>query len=82
MVKGFVFEPFTFLPKTTLIQQRRAREHGNGSAFIRHPNHTDDARHVYSLFWTRSAFKVRIQFLVAPLPTRTGADDKPYNYLL
>lgn len=82
MLKGLVFEPLPFLPKTTLIQQQRAREHGNGSAFIRHPNHTDDARHVFSLFWTRSAFKVRIQFFVAPSSTLTDADDKTYNYLL
>lgn len=44
--------------------------------------HTDDARHVSSLFWTRSAFKVHIQFFVAPSSTLTDADDKTYNYLL
>lgn len=44
--------------------------------------HTDDARHVFSLFWTRSAFKVRIQFFVTPSSTLTDADDKTYNYLL
>lgn len=49
---------------------------------MQHPNHTDDARHVFSLFWTRSAFKVRIQFFVAPSSTLTDADDKTYNYLL
>lgn len=49
---------------------------------MQHPNHTDGARHVFSLFWTRSAFKVRIQFFIAPLFTLTDADDKPYNCLL
>lgn len=82
MLKGLVFESLPFLPKTTPIQQRGAREQGGGSAFMQHPNHTDGARHVFSLFWTRSAFKVRIQFFVAPLSTLTDADDKPYNCLL
>lgn len=49
---------------------------------MQNPNHTDGARHVFSLFCTRSAFKVRIQFFVAPSSTLTDADDKPYNYLL
>lgn len=82
MLKGLVFEPLPFFAQNHPDSTAGAREHGNGSAFMQHPNHTDGARHVFSLFWTRSAFKVRIQFFVAPLSTLTDADDKPYNYLL
>lgn len=84
MLKGLVFESLPFLPKTTPIQQRGAREQG---AKVRSCSTriTPTARampFLFSGFWTRSASTVRIQFFVAPLSALTDADDKPYNYLL
>lgn len=82
MLKGLVFESLPFLPKTTPIQQRGAREQG---AEVRSCSTriTPTARAMSFLFSGRVQLsKCAYNFSLPPLSTLTDADDKPYNYLL
>ena len=82
MLKGLVFESLPFLPKTTPIQQRGAREQG---AEVRSCSTriTPTARAMSFLFSGRVRLsKCAYNFSLPPLSTLTDADDKPYNYLL